>query len=302
MTTGAGHQELAFQGQPCLQIKLAQGDSATVALQGAQLLSWKTADAREQLYLSPRAVIDGSSAIRGGVPICFPQFNQRVLGGQALPKHGFVRNLAWSLLDSRQTDVLAEVQLGLQSSPATLTLWPHQFAAVVTLKLEPGCLRVGFEVQNTGPDAWLFALALHSYLLVSDIADVSLNGLAGLSYWDAVQHPQEPEKRLQQADAPLLFTGETDRVYARAADFADVTTPIELRHAAGGLHISQSASLADVVVWNPGESLSAAIADLPADGFRHYVCVEAARLNQPVLLGPGAAWAGWQQLEATPPN
>ena len=56
----------------------------------------------------------------------------------------------------------------------------------------------------------------------------------------------------------------------------------------------------DVVVWNPGEKLSAAIADLPDDGFRHYVCVEAASINQPVLLAPGAQWAGWQQLVATP--
>ena len=294
MTAGAGCQELAFQGQPCLRIELAQGDSAIVALQGAHLLSWKTADAREQLYLSPKAAMDGTSAIRGGVPICFPQFNQRVLGGHTLPKHGFVRNLAWSLLDSRQTGALAEVRLGLQSSPATLAVWPQQFAAVVTLRLEPGRLRIGFDVQNTGPDAWLFALALHSYLRVSDIADVSLKGLEGLSYWDAVQHLHEPEKRLQQADAPLVFAGETDRVYA------DATTPIALKHAASGLQISQSASMPDVVVWNPGEKLSAAITDLPDDGFRHYVCVEAARINQPVLLAPGAVWAGWQQLEATP--
>lgn len=294
MTAGAGPQELAFHDQPCLQIRLAQGDSAIVALQGAHLLSWQTADTREQLYLSPKAIMDGSSAIRGGVPICFPQFNQRVLGGQILPKHGFVRNLAWRLLGSRQTGALAEVRLGLQSGAATLAVWPQQFAAVVTVTLEPGRLRIHFEVENTGPDAWLFALALHSYLRVSDIADVSLNGLAGLVYWDAVQHLHEPEKRLHQSAAPLGFAGETDRVYD------DATTPIDLGHAAGGLQISQSASMPDVVVWNPGEKLSAAIADLPDDGFRHYVCVEAARINQPVLLAPGAQWAGWQQLVATP--
>ena len=81
------------QGQPCIRLSLANGDSALVALQGAQVLSWM-ASGRERLYLSPRAAFDGQTAIRGGIPVCWPQFNQR----GPLPKHGFVRNLPWQVV------------------------------------------------------------------------------------------------------------------------------------------------------------------------------------------------------------
>ncbi|MBV5344762.1 MAG: D-hexose-6-phosphate mutarotase, partial [Rhodoferax sp.] len=76
-----------FQGQACWRWQLPQGDSVLVSAQGAQVLSWQSAG-RERLYLSPQSVFDGHTPIRGGVPICFPQFNQR----GALPKHGFARN------------------------------------------------------------------------------------------------------------------------------------------------------------------------------------------------------------------
>jgi len=68
---------IEFRGQPALRATGADGSTLTVALHGAHLLSWTTADGRERIYLSPRAVFDGKTAIRGGVPICCPQFNQR---------------------------------------------------------------------------------------------------------------------------------------------------------------------------------------------------------------------------------
>ena len=35
---------------------------------------------------------------------------------------------------------------------------------------------------------------------------------------------------------------------------------------------------------------------MPEDGYRHMLCVEAARIDEPVQLAPGAEWQGWQQL------
>jgi len=51
--------------------KLPSGDSCEVYLHGATVTSWKSAS-REHLWLSANAVMDGSKAIRGGVPVCFP--------------------------------------------------------------------------------------------------------------------------------------------------------------------------------------------------------------------------------------
>ena len=42
--------------------------------------------------------------------------------------------------------------------------------------------------------------------------------------------------------------------------------------------------------------LAAKLSDLPDDGWRHMLCVEAARIDEAVLLQPGAAWQGWQQF------
>ena len=53
---------------------------------------------------------------------------------------------------------------------------------------------------------------------------------------------------------------------------------------------------ADVVVWNPWVERSAAIADLPNDGFRHLLCVEAAAAQHPVRLAAGESWWGRQTL------
>lgn len=51
---------------------LPSGESVTVYLYGATVTSWKLANGEEQLFLSEKAVLDGSKAIRGGVPLVFP--------------------------------------------------------------------------------------------------------------------------------------------------------------------------------------------------------------------------------------
>jgi len=67
---------VTFQGQACHQLTLPSGDSVLVAEQGAHVLSW-VAQGRERMFLSPANKWDGHSAIRGGVPVCWPQFNMR---------------------------------------------------------------------------------------------------------------------------------------------------------------------------------------------------------------------------------
>lgn len=52
--------------------KLPTGESVSVHLFGATVVSWKLADGEEQLFVSSKAILDGSKAIRGGVPVVFP--------------------------------------------------------------------------------------------------------------------------------------------------------------------------------------------------------------------------------------
>jgi glucose-6-phosphate 1-epimerase len=274
-------KEIVFRGQPALHLGLPDGSACTVARHGAHLLSWTTADGLERLYLSSEARFDGHSAIRGGVPICWPQFNQR----GPLPKHGFVRNFAWQAEAPAAGGRGDTVVLSLRDDEATRAIWPHAFHARVAVTLAPHSLRIALMIDNTGRGPWSFAAALHSYLRVDDIADVALEGLQGANRWDAVHD----DRHVDLAPA-LRFGSEFDSVYAAPA------RPLRLVQPSGTLEIAQSASCTETVVWNPGPALSAQLADLPDDGWRHMLCVEAARIDEPVLLAPGASWQGWQQL------
>ncbi len=285
---------ITFRGQPCIFLRLPQGDTAVVALYGAQVLSWLTADGRERLYLSPSAHFDGHSAIRGGVPLCFPQFNQRVLAGQPLAKHGFARTLPWALQGESVVGDGISATLLLTNDSATDSVWPYAFAAELTVSLCPGMLTIGLAVRNLDAQPWPFALALHTYLQVDDVTYTALHGLQGHTLWDAVTHLNQPDARSQQAEAALTFSGETDRVYGA------VTHPVTVTYPGGTLALSQSPSLPELVVWNPGQALCSTLRDMPADGWRHMLCVEAACIDMPVVLAPGQRWNCWQQLSIVP--
>jgi hypothetical protein len=51
---------------------LPAGDRVEILLHGATVLSWKSGNGHENLWLSEKAVVDGSKAVRGGIPVVFP--------------------------------------------------------------------------------------------------------------------------------------------------------------------------------------------------------------------------------------
>lgn len=232
------------------------------------------------MYLSPRSKFDGQSSIRGGVPICFPQFNQR----GPLPKHGFVRNLSWQAAVPELDQDIARLSLSLSASAATRQFWPRAFEATLALELRPGSLQMTLSVHNTDAVPLSFTGALHTYLSVNDIGETQVEGLEGQSEWDALTD------RHGRTAGPLRFLGEFDRVYDAAA------RPLVLRDGQERLLIEQSPSFAETVVWNPGAQKGAALADLPVEGYAHMLCVEAAQVTQPVTVAAGGAWQGWQRL------
>ena len=276
-------REITVHGQPAIELLAATGDQVTVALHGGHVLSWRSADGTERLYLSPRAVFDGHAAIRGGVPVCFPQFNQR----GPLVKHGFARNLPWQVVSDVAPDT---VVVGLTDSDQTRAAWPQRFALRLSVHVpEANVLRIELQVHNTGTTPWSFTAALHSYLQVDDLVEVHLRGLQGAARWDAVRDEHSTESR-----EALRFGDEFDSVYAAPVH------PLVLHTPTGDLQISSSSSCSETVVWNPGPELCARLADMPADGWRHMLCVEAAAIDTPVELAPGTEVRLWQQLDARP--
>jgi glucose-6-phosphate 1-epimerase len=278
----AGHE--VFQGLDCHRLTLPCGDTVLIAMQGAHVLSW-ISQGRERLFLSPDNLWDGRSSIRGGVPVCFPQFNQR----GTLPKHGFARNMAWQVGDVVVEQDGAHMDFTLSTNPDTLSIWQQAFLAQLRVALTPGQLTLTLTVNNTevdnkGDNDLHFTGALHTYFAVDDIDLTELRGLAGRSEWDAVVDVHGV------ADEVLYFDGEFDRVYDASAN------PLHLQDGISTLQIEQSPSWANSVVWNPGEGKCAALADMPAHGFARMLCVEAAQVFEPISISAGGQWVGWQRL------
>lgn len=269
-------------GQPAMWLRAPDGAEVTVLLHGGQLVSWIPAGDQERLYLSPTAVAGPGQAVRGGIPVIFPQFAQR----GPLPRHGLARDRAWTWVEGAQRGDVVIGVLRLTDDEATRAIWPHHFEAELSFSLSGLQLDVELAVTNTGDAPFDFSAALHSYLRVDDVRRARLGGLYGVRYVDQVSGAEQH----QEMD-PFSFAGEIDRIYF------DATGPLSLATAMGRMTITRE-GFDDVVVWNPGPEKAAAMADLPDDDWLRLLCVEAAVIGTSVTLAPGQEWVARQGFEA----
>lgn len=278
-----GTETIIFNGLEAIRLQGPRGSSAVVSRFGGQLLSWVTPDGRERLFLSEKAVFDQQTPIRGGVPVCFPQFAN--LG--PLTKHGLVRTREWQVEASRHGDGYALVTMAVADDEASRQSWPHAFRLELTAMIEADRIDLELCVTNTGETAFSFTGALHTYLRTVQVEDVAIEGLYGFHYRDAANGDQV----VRETGTELQVEGEVDRVYR------GVSRPQLLR--AGNLSLGiQAQGFPDVVVWNPWQEKCSNLADMPADGWRHMLCIEAAIADETVVLPAGEEWYGRQTLVA----
>lgn len=269
---------------PKLVLEAPGGARAELYLHGAHVTSWTPAAAGgERLFLSATSEFRTDAAVRGGVPVIFPQF----AGRGPLPKHGFARTAEWTLVGVERGPRDVRATLRLADSAATRAIWPHAFAADLTVTVGGPSLRTALSVANVGTTPFDFTAALHTYLRVADVRRTVIAGLGGARYEDSAAGGAGRVA----AEAELLVAGEIDRVY--------LGVPRELEVRDGGHVTTVGASgFPDVVVWNPGPERGAALADLEPDGWLRMLCVEAAVVGTPVRLGPSERWEGAQTLTA----
>ena len=244
-------------------------------LQGAHVASFRTAEHGELLWLSPRAVYAAGKAIRGGVPICFPWFGAHP-ERKELPAHGFARTRSFELTSSVVQGDQVVAELALSSDAETLALFPHRFAALlrVTVGRE---LSLAFEVENTGETTFDYELALHTYLGVSNVREVVVDGLGGATYTDKVLG----ERGVVQPPGSLRLVGETDRVYASDERITVLDTALKRR-----LVIDKTNSQTSVL-WNPWLEKARSMSDMGESSYETMLCVEAANVSpNAIRLGP----------------
>jgi glucose-6-phosphate 1-epimerase len=157
---------------PRLRLVHPSGATAEVYLHGAHVTSWVPAGGSEALFLSRAASIAPGKAIRGGVPVIFPQF----AGMGPLAKHGFARTQPWERVDD--ADRPNAVRLRLRDSDETRRIWPHPFVAELAVEVGDDWLSIALAIHNPGDAAFDFTAALHTYLRVGDVRRATVEGLA----------------------------------------------------------------------------------------------------------------------------
>ncbi|HMW50304.1 MAG TPA: D-hexose-6-phosphate mutarotase [Cellvibrionaceae bacterium] len=266
--------------QPFVCLSHPNGDSCEIYLQGAHVTSWHCQGA-EQLFLSRQADFGPGKAIRGGVPVIFPQFGAFGPGA----KHGFARNLPWQLDTAASSASCAHFTLA--ANEQTRKAWPFEFTASYTVELAPDSLLMQLEITNGAAEPMEFTSALHTYFASPDYRQGTLTGLAGLTYWDNGTPWQE--RQTQNTDA-LQIADALDRVYFQAH------RPLTWQDQARRLEITAE-GFADAVVWNPGITGAKALSDMADEEYVQMLCVEAANVAVPIRLEPGAIWRGSQRIQ-----
>lgn len=270
-----------FHGLRAIYLVAPDGASAVLTEHGAHVVSWCPAGGGERLYLSGRSAFESGRAIRGGVPVIFPQF---AATGPYL-RHGFARLTAWRLHEARVGADFATATFALDDDAQTRAQWPHRFHCELTASVGGNRLDIELEVENPGDARVAFTCALHTYLAVAEVELARLEGLRGTVYRDQTADGAEGYDNF---DA-LVVGAELDRIYP------DAPADLRLRERGRSLGI-RSEGFPDAVVWNPWSDKCARLADMPPLGFRRMLCVEAAAVMRPVVLEPGQAWVGRQSL------
>lgn len=260
---------------------------------GAHVAAWQPeGSAHPVLWLSSTSEYTAGKAIRGGIPICFPWFGPGLTGDKT-PAHGFVRATAWRRSEvSEHGHTLRVVYTIDPDITGSQPEFSDDYRAQLTAEFTPTHLTVRLWVSNTGDEPFTIEEALHTYLAVSDVREITVEGLDGATYLDK----NLPDPAFDQVqDGPLRLTGPTDRVHVHGGPVTVVDPGFGRR-----IRLSTEGS-ADVVVWNPWEEAAAGMADMGPGEWTGMVCVEAANVfADAVTLRPGEHWTMSQRIEVLP--
>eukprot|EP00775_Hariotina_reticulata_P007154 gene7154-7369_t len=275
----------ASNGLEKLVLRSAQGNIAEIYLHGAHVVSWKDSTGKDIMFTSKEAVFKPPKAIRGGVPVCFPQFGQ--LG--PLGQHGFARNTTFDLLDEDGSSATLQI---LQSPGTEDPKYPHPFELRVKISLGDNTFTQTLTAANTGDSEMSFTAALHTYYTVSSIDEVTVEGLEGVTYTDSLAGGREVKQQ-----GPVVFDQEVDRIYLATPD-----SPIKVIDNGSGATVEiHKVGFPDAVVWNPWIDKAKAMGDFGDEEYKEMLCIEPAVAGSGAFkLAPGALWTGMQKLVYKP--
>jgi len=241
------------------------GALADVFLHGAHVTRFDPTGGHPLLFVSAKSAFEADKPIRGGVPVIFPWFGKSTLG-----QHGFVRTMPWTVKEFHCDPAgESEITLTITSDALTLAIWPHPFDLAFRIKASAS-LTMELTVHNAGREPFTFEEALHTYLAVSDVRQISIDGLQKTPYIDKVGGTRD----MPGSPDPIRITAETDRVYLNTPATCTVHDPGWQRSVSVAKTGSQS-----TVVWNPWIDKAKAMPDFGDDEWPNMLCVESANVG-----------------------
>lgn len=262
---------------PLLELTTAAG-RVVFTPYGAQVLSYVPAGGTDLLWQTTpdflQAAYAAGKPLRGGVPLCWPWFSKHPTVPSA-PSHGFGRIKHWQVVEQEQTYATARAKLALATDGNDLG-FPYVTKAELLITLTE-VLTLSLTTTNLGPTPLPLTQALHTYVRVGALEQTTVAGLAGLPRVHIT-----PNLPLPPHEGPLAFQAETELRYANVAG------PLQVHDGAEHRTVTvTNTGCTEAVVWNPWQEKAANLDMLP-DGYRHFVCVEAANIQPILQLAPGA--------------
>lgn len=272
----------------CWRIRHGQAE-LLVAQQGAHILSYQLAGQPPLIWLNDEAVFKTGKSIRAGVPVCWPWFGNFARNPQSVQAmhtsneapsaHGFVRAMDWELGGIEAEGESLKVEFLLPYPEGGFPGWPHQVDLTLSIRLDEQ-LHIQLTSHNRGAETVSISQALHSYFAVSDVREVHVEGVDGLSYIETLE-----DWKTKQQSGDLRFTGETDRIYLDAPPQLSIVDLAWERRI-----VLTSTGSRTAVIWNPWIDRAAAFSDMADDGWQRMLCIETANvMGDVVTLAAGAS-------------
>lgn len=280
-------QRIEMDQLTCWRVRRGD-DELLVAEQGAQILSYRQGDL-PVIWLSEEAAFQHGQPVRGGVPVCWPWFGDLMCNPQDVqamheqaceaPFHGLVRNLDWQLRGQRCEGDSGILEFVCAQALGELPGWPHQVDLRLQIRLDEQ-LHISLTSRNQGEQPVAISQALHSYLAIGDIHQVSVDGLDDCRYLETLD---EWQQRQQQGE--LRFEGETDRIYLGLPPVLNLLDRAWNRRIT--LHTSGSRS---AILWNPWTAKAQRLSQFADDAWQRMLCIETANvMDDRICLAAGAS-------------
>lgn len=239
---------------------------AEIALQGAQVLSWRPKGQADLLWCAALPAAHTGKAIRGGIPVCWPWFGPHASNSK-LPQHGLVRTIDWRLIatETRADDVHVIFETTAETSELRLAI---TVGARLSLELS---------TRNIGAYPLAITEALHTYFRVGDACLVGIHGLDGCRYRDNTDGGRD-----KIFTGVMSMTRETITLFDVAPDAAEIEDRVLGRR----ITILRRGGRS-TIAWHPGANV-AALNDVASGAEKNFVCVESGNIGSSgIVIAPG---------------